>query len=80
MTRSSPTFLCSAPSAKRRTRILGTDDIGRDMLARVSWYGARVSLLAALIPLSISIIVGVPLGLLSGLLKGWTDDIIMRFY
>ena len=64
-----------APSAEHA---LGTDDIGRDMLAR-TLFGARVSLLAALIPLSISIIVGVPLGLLSGLLKGWTDDIIMRF-
>lgn len=58
--------------------ILGTDDIGRDILARIL-FGARVSLAAALIPLSISIIVGVPLGLLSGLLKGWADDIIMRF-
>ena len=64
-----------APSA---AHFLGTDDIGRDVLSRIL-VGARVSLLAALIPLSISIIVGVPLGLLSGLLKGWTDDIIMRF-
>ena len=63
------------PSAEH---VLGTDDIGRDILSRIL-FGARVSLLAALIPLSISIIVGVPLGLLSGLLKGWTDDIIMRF-
>ena len=64
-----------APSANH---LLGTDDIGRDVLSRIL-FGARVSLMAALIPLSISIIVGVPLGLLSGLLKGWTDDIIMRF-
>ena len=63
------------PSARHA---LGTDDIGRDMLARIL-VGARVSLLAALVPLSISIIVGVPLGLFSGLIKGWTDDIIMRF-
>ena len=64
-----------APSADH---VLGTDDIGRDMLSRIL-VGARVSLMAALIPLSISISIGVPLGLLSGLLKGWTDDIIMRF-
>lgn len=63
------------PSAEHA---LGTDDIGRDMLARIL-VGARVSLAAAVIPLSISIIVGVPLGLFSGLIKGWTDDIIMRF-
>ena len=63
-----------APSADH---LLGTDDIGRDVLSRIL-FGARVSLLAALIPLSISIIIGIPLGLISGLLKGWTDDIIMR--
>lgn len=56
---------------------LGTDDIGRDVLSRIL-FGARVSLMAALIPLSISTIVGVPLGLFSGLVKGWADDIIMR--
>jgi len=64
-----------APSAGHA---LGTDDIGRDMLARIL-VGARVSLMAAIIPLSLSILVGVPLGLLSGLFKGWIDDIIMRF-
>jgi len=64
-----------APSA---THLLGTDDIGRDILSRIL-FGARVSLMAALIPLSVSIIVGVPLGLFSGLLKGWPDEIIMRF-
>jgi peptide/nickel transport system permease protein len=57
--------------------LLGTDDIGRDMLSRIL-MGGRVSLKAALIPLFISISIGVPLGLLAGLLKGWTDDIIMR--
>ncbi len=56
---------------------LGTDDIGRDMLSRIL-VGARVSLLAAFIPLSISVCLGLPLGLLSGLVKGWTDDVIMR--
>ena len=64
-----------APSAEHA---LGTDDIGRDMLARIL-AGARVSLLAAVIPLSITVLIGLPLGLLSGLVKGWTDDIIMRF-
>ncbi len=68
----------AARQAPGANHLLGTDDIGRDILSRIL-FGARVSLMAALIPLSISIIVGVPLGLLSGLLKGWTDDIIMRF-
>lgn len=57
--------------------ILGTDDIGRDIFSRIL-YGGRVSLMAAVIPLSISIIIGVPLGLTSGLLKGFADDVIMR--
>ena len=56
---------------------LGTDDIGRDMFARIL-VGARVSLMAAITPLSISVVIGLPLGLLSGLVKGWIDDIIMR--
>ena len=63
-----------APSA---AHALGTDDIGRDMLSRIL-VGARVSLLAAVLPLSISVLIGVPLGLISGLTKGWTDDLIMR--
>lgn len=68
----------AARQAPSNDHLLGTDDIGRDILARIL-FGARVSLMAALIPLSISILVGVPLGLLSGLVKGWIDDIIMRF-
>ncbi len=67
----------SARQAPSADHLLGTDDIGRDVLSRIL-FGARVSLLAALIPLSISISIGVPLGLISGLLKGWTDDLIMR--
>ena len=67
----------AARQAPSGAHALGTDDIGRDMLSRIL-FGARVSLLAALIPLSISIVVALPLGLLAGLLKGWTDDIIMR--
>lgn len=57
--------------------LLGTDDIGRDMLARIL-AGGRVSLMAALVPLAISISIGVPLGLIAGLIKGWLDDLIMR--
>ena len=70
-------YFSAARQAPSATYALGTDDIGRDVLSRIL-FGARVSLMAALIPLSISIIIGVPLGLISGLLKGWTDDIIMR--
>ena len=67
----------AARQAPSSAHLLGTDDIGRDILSRIL-FGARVSLMAALIPLTISIVIGVPLGLLSGLAKGWTDDVIMR--
>jgi len=55
----------------------GTDDVGRDVLARVI-YGARASLLAGVISVSIALAVGVPLGLISGYLGGWVDAVLSR--
>jgi peptide/nickel transport system permease protein len=55
----------------------GTDDIGRDVLARVIW-GARASLLAGVISVAIALAVGVPLGVAAGYVGGWTDMIISR--
>src|SRR6201987_2305525 len=55
----------------------GTDDLGRDVLARVI-YGTRASLLAGAISVGIALAVGVPLGLLSGYRGGWTDALISR--
>jgi peptide/nickel transport system permease protein len=63
------------PSAVYR---LGTDEVGRDVLSRIIW-GARASLLAGLIPVTIAVAVSVPLGLLSGYAGGWVDGCIMRF-
>jgi ABC-type dipeptide/oligopeptide/nickel transport system permease subunit len=63
-----------APSATYR---LGTDDLGRDILSRVIW-GARASLLAGVISVSIAVGVGVPLGLASGYFRGRLDELIMR--
>jgi len=56
---------------------LGTDGLGRDMLARIL-YGLRVSLLLALAGLCLSMALGVALGLMSGLFGGRTDAILMR--
>jgi len=55
----------------------GTDELGRDVLARVI-YGARASLLAGAISVSIALTVGVPLGLISGYRGGFLDALISR--
>src|SRR3954466_8389233 len=55
----------------------GTDELGRDVLARII-YGARASLLAGLISVGIAFSVGVPLGLLSGYRGGFIDGLISR--
>lgn len=56
---------------------LGTDDVGRDVWARLV-YGARVSLQAGLIAVSVAVLIGVPIGLVAGYASGWTDNILMR--
>ncbi|WP_315706305.1 MULTISPECIES: ABC transporter permease [unclassified Bradyrhizobium] len=55
----------------------GTDDLGRDVLARVI-YGARASLSAGAVSVSIALAIGVPLGLLSGYIGGALDALISR--
>jgi peptide/nickel transport system permease protein len=55
----------------------GTDELGRDVLARVIW-GARASLLAGVVSVAIALAIGVPVGLVSGFFGGWIDLILMR--
>jgi len=64
-----------APSAQHW---FGTDEIGRDVLARVIW-GARASLLAGVVSVCISLAIGVPIGLAAGYLGRWIDMVISRF-
>ena len=57
---------------------LGTDQFGRDTLSRVM-VGAVNSIIVGLVTVSIGLSIGVTLGLTAAWLKGWTDEVIMRF-
>jgi len=57
--------------------ILGTDDLGRDTLSRII-YGARVSLVVAVVSVGLAFTLGTLLGCLSGYYKGPVDSAIMR--
>ena len=57
--------------------LLGTDQLGRDILSRII-HGARISLIVAAVTLGVGGGVGVLLGLLSGWYGGWVDEVIMR--
>lgn len=59
------------------TYVLGTDDVGRDILSRIIW-GARLSLSIGAIVVTLSLAIGVMLGLLAGFLGGFFDQGIMR--
>ena len=57
--------------------ILGTDDLGRDILSRII-YGARVSLIVAVVSVGLAFAFGTLLGSISGYYKGALDNVIMR--
>lgn len=57
--------------------LLGTDQLGRDLLSRVV-FATRVALIAASQAVVVALFLGVPPGLVAGYLGGWTDTIIMR--
>ncbi|MFY8038663.1 MAG: ABC transporter permease [Bosea sp. (in: a-proteobacteria)] len=60
------------------TYLLGTDDLGRDLLSRVI-YGARASMFVAVASVSVSLLIGTALGMLAGWRRGWVEIVIMRF-
>jgi peptide/nickel transport system permease protein len=56
---------------------LGSDELGRDVLSRLL-YGARISLLVAVVSTGLTVLIGVALGLSSGFFGGWVDTLLMR--
>ncbi len=56
--------------------LLGTDQLGRDYLARLV-YGARISLVIGTVAALTSGVIGVTLGVLGGFFGGWVDDLVM---
>ena len=63
-----------APSAQHW---FGTDQVGRDVYTRVV-FGARTSLLIVFSVLSLSVLIGVTLGVIAGYAGGWIRDVVMR--
>lgn len=66
--------LLQAPSMDH---LLGTDQLGRDVLSRILW-GARLTIPAALFLVAMALVVGGALGAVAGFFRGVTDGIIMR--
>ena len=71
--RTSPHTLASPT----REHLLGTDEVGRDVLARM-FYGARVSMLVGFVSVGISTIIGLIAGSLAGYFGGWLDITVSR--
>ena len=63
-----------APSGEH---LLGTDDLGRDVLSRLI-HGAPATLYASFLAVSIACLIGLPVGLIAGFVGGWLDDAISR--
>ena len=57
--------------------LLGTDQLGRDVLSRLI-FGARVSMIVGITAVLVAGIIGTTLGIISGYLGGWVDQVVMR--
>ncbi len=62
------------PSSKH---LLGTDDLGHDVLSRLIW-GARASMQVGVFSTLLAMVVAVPIGMLAGYYRGWADVVIAR--
>jgi peptide/nickel transport system permease protein len=64
-------------AGEARMYLLGTDSLGRDMFSRIL-YGARISLSIGLVGIAVSLVLGIAIGGISGLLGGVVDLVIQR--
>jgi peptide/nickel transport system permease protein len=72
LAQSAQLFLAPSPA-----HVLGTDELGRDLLSRVLW-GSRLSLPLAFFLVAMAVAIGGALGGLAGYFGGWVDEIVMR--
>ncbi|SIT04784.1 ABC transporter permease [Neptunomonas antarctica] len=66
------------PPFENSSYLLGTDILGRDVLAGLI-YGTRISLLVSFVSTVIALLIGIPLGAYAGYFGGWVDEVLMRF-
>jgi peptide/nickel transport system permease protein len=64
----------AGPSAQH---LLGTDELGRDILSRII-FGARASMAAGVLATLLALALAVPVGLIAGYYRGWIDPVIAR--
>jgi len=60
-----------------REHLLGTENLGRDVLSRIL-YGGRTSLGIGFLVVLVATAIGIPMGALAGYYGGWLDDLLMR--
>jgi peptide/nickel transport system permease protein len=69
-----PSERLQGPSARH---LFGTDDVGRDIFSRVL-FGARISLLISIIAVGVAMVIGVPIGLVTGYYETRISELLMR--
>ncbi len=72
-----PNWLDKTDTTRKGYNLLGTDEVGRDVLVRMI-YGARVSLSVGFFSVGIATLLGIVIGSLAGYFGGWIDIIISR--
>ncbi len=69
-----PAERLQAPSSEH---FFGTDRMGSDVYSRLL-YGARITITIAVIAIGVSVLIGVPVGLVAGYYRGWVSELLMR--